>query len=111
MLPFVHGCFDSVFVKDNAIVVNQGGRLQQTLGAKLIAAPRSEALRLALNWIEVDTRVVLGVASPPIFELLRGLGYDPVTVDLSEFLCSGGSAACLVSQIHGDAPLARRLAA
>jgi len=65
-----------------------------------VAIPRAEALRFALNMIEVGDHVLLGAASPLVEGCLRALGRIPVVIDLSEFIFAGGSAACLVSRIH-----------
>jgi len=63
-----------------------------------VEVPRAEAMRFALNWVEVGKRVVCGTRSEPVFELLRKRGRTPVHVDLSEFVKAGGSAACLTAR-------------
>ena len=70
--------------------------------SRVIAIPRPEALRFALNMIEIGPRVILGASSSVVEACLRALDREPVVVDLSEFIFAGGSAACLVSRIHSD---------
>ncbi len=85
--------------------------LERTEGiTRVLPVPRSEALGFGLNLVEVGTRVLVGAQAPRVEALLRSLGRRPVRVRLDQFHLAGGSAACLVSQVHQPAPaLAREL--
>ncbi len=66
----------------------------------LVPIPLVEALHFALNFVAVGASVVFGAGVPTFEERLARLGYQPLTVPLSEFQLAGGSAACLVSRVH-----------
>jgi N-dimethylarginine dimethylaminohydrolase len=78
--------------------------------SRVVEIPRADAVRFGLNCVRVDRRVVLSDGAPSVERALERLGYDPIVVSLDQFHRAGGSAACLVNEVH--APLrALRLAA
>lgn len=63
--------------------------------------PREEALRFALNLVQLGEVVVTGArATPETDRRLVEAGLRIVRVELSEFQLAGGSAACLVARAH-----------
>jgi N-dimethylarginine dimethylaminohydrolase len=74
----------------------------------LLRVPYQDALRLALNMIEVGRHVILGGRSAWLERRLRERGWRVHVPDLEQFRRAGGSAACLVARIHDHhADLAR----
>jgi N-dimethylarginine dimethylaminohydrolase len=71
-----------------------------------IAVSRAEALRFALNVVDVGPAVVTGTQSAEVEAILRGLGRRVVVSALDEFHRAGGSAACLLAPVHDHATVA-----
>ena len=67
---------------------------------ELIEVSYEDALNFGCNVVQVGRQVVSGCADPGHSDRLRGLGYEPVTIPLSQFTRAGGSAACMVAQVH-----------
>lgn len=67
---------------------------------QVLRVPHEEALVFGLNLVEVGNTVLVGARAPRVMSLLRALGRQPVEVRLDQFHLAGGSAACLVSQVH-----------
>lgn len=67
---------------------------------RLISVKREEALKFALNWVEIGKFVILGSYVPEVIQMLEALGKSVHVVPLNQFQYAGGSAACLTSQIH-----------
>lgn len=68
--------------------------------------PYVEARRFAMNLVQLGGTILTGTRRSPVLNrLLEGRGYRVKAVDLSEFHLAGGSAACLVSEVHHDAEL------
>ena len=75
--------------------------LERTEGIhQVLPVPYEEALVFGLNLVEVGPTVLVGARAPRMMSLLRALGRWPVEVRLDQFHLAGGSAACLVSQVH-----------
>lgn len=68
----------------------------------VVMIPRDDALQFGLNFVQVGDAVILHAGAKETARVLRLMGKVPVTVDLSEFLLSGGSAACLVARVHAQ---------
>jgi len=66
----------------------------------LIPVDREAALRFACNAVVVGRTVVLNAGCNELEPPLRDHGYQVRSVDLSEFMKSGGSAKCLVLRLH-----------
>jgi len=78
------------------------GRIVTTLDVAEIEALRpyervvvSDAERYAANCIRINDRVLMAAGYPRLAERLADLGYDTVSVDLSEFRKMDGSLTCL----------------
>jgi len=63
--------------------------------SRRLAVPSSEAARFACNAVCVQKQVVLPAGCPETMRLLRAHGYEPLPVELDEFMKAGGSAKCL----------------
>jgi N-dimethylarginine dimethylaminohydrolase len=74
----------------------------QTHVPRLIAAADDEAKRFGCNAVVVGKTVVLNAGCDKLAADLRAAGYTPVTVELDEFLKSGGSAKCLTLRLDGE---------
>jgi N-dimethylarginine dimethylaminohydrolase len=61
---------------------------------------RDEALRFALNIVEIGDAVVTGTQSPVVNEILTACGKRVVYTPLDEFHRAGGSAACLLAPVY-----------
>lgn len=55
----------------------------------------SDAERYAANCIRINDRVLIAAGYPKLAETLAGLGYDTVSVELSEFRKMDGALTCL----------------
>jgi N-dimethylarginine dimethylaminohydrolase len=62
---------------------------------KTIEVEHEEALRFACNSVVIGKQIVMPAGCPKLQGVLEGLGYTVYTVELSEFLKSGGAAKCL----------------
>lgn len=79
------------------------GVLEQVRGVRrLIRVSPDSALRFALNLVAVGDTIVLGSHDPPVEAIVKALGYRCVVVPLRQFHLAGGSAACLVANVHRD---------
>jgi N-dimethylarginine dimethylaminohydrolase len=79
-----------------------GQRVIETNVPKLIAAEEDEAQRFGCNAIVVGKTVVVNAGCNKLAADLRSLGYEPVAVELDEFIKSGGSAKCLTLRLDGE---------
>ncbi|SEN11401.1 N-Dimethylarginine dimethylaminohydrolase [Stigmatella aurantiaca] len=79
--------------------------LERTEGIRqVLSVPREEALGFGLNLVEVGATVFVGARTAWVQTLLRAQGRCPVELPLDQFHLAGGSAACLVSQLHPAGP-------
>jgi N-dimethylarginine dimethylaminohydrolase len=60
-----------------------------------LAVPEPEALRFACNAVCVGRKVVLPAGCPATMRMLETCGYEPIALELDEFMKAGGSAKCL----------------
>lgn len=60
----------------------------------------ADALVLGLNAVSDGYNVVIPAAAGGMIAQLRDRGYNPVTVNLGEFLKSGGSVKCCTLELH-----------
>ena len=63
--------------------------------SRRLAVPREEAFRFACNAVCVNEKVVLPAGCPGTMRLLLEKGYQPIALELDEFMKAGGSAKCL----------------
>lgn len=66
----------------------------------LIEVPDDEALNFAGNAIGLGKHVVLQKGSVQTCRKLRDAGYEPIEVDTSEFMKSGGSVFCMKMMVY-----------
>ncbi len=66
----------------------------------LIRVTRADAERYACNIVTRGDRVVLPNVSDELLDRLRACGYEPITVDLVEFILSGGGPHCLTNRVN-----------
>jgi dimethylargininase len=76
------------------VVVHAPDRLRIDVGAeRVIAVPPEEAW--AANTLGRGNRIVVGAGFPRTAKAVRDAGFEPVTVDVSEFRKGDGSLTCL----------------
>jgi N-dimethylarginine dimethylaminohydrolase len=68
----------------------------------LIAVNETEAARFGCNAVVVGKKVVTNTGCPQLAGDLRAQGYEPIAVELDEFLKAGGSAKCLTLRLDGE---------
>src|SRR5262249_6701018 len=71
-----------------------GQRVLQTHVPRLLAVNDAEAQRFGCNAVVVGKTVVTNTGCDQLAADLRAWGYDPLAVELDEFLKAGGSAKC-----------------
>jgi len=69
---------------------------------KLLVCPDAEAHRFGCNAVVVGKTVVTNTGCDRLGADLRKWGYEPVAVELDEFLKAGGSAKCLTLRLDGE---------
>jgi N-dimethylarginine dimethylaminohydrolase len=69
---------------------------------RLLAASPADANRFACNAVVVGKKVVLNSGCDALADRLRAWGYQPIQVELDEFIKSGGSAKCLTIRLDGE---------
>lgn len=89
-LLFYPGAFDEYGLRVIQANVAEEKRLMTT---------REEARQFACNAVQVGSCVVANQISPRLQEALRRRGFEPISLDLSEFLKAGGSAKCLTLRL------------
>ncbi len=83
-----------------------GARLVQELVADPILLTDEEAEAFSANAVVVGRTVVMPACSPRLRTELRERGFEPVVVDVSEFLKAGGGPRCLTLAL--DVELSRQ---
>jgi N-dimethylarginine dimethylaminohydrolase len=79
-----------------------GRRVLEKHVGRLLAVPEAEAIRFGCNAVVVGKTVVTNTGCETLGEGLRAWGYEPVAVELDEFLKAGGSAKCLTLRLDGE---------
>jgi N-dimethylarginine dimethylaminohydrolase len=69
---------------------------------RLLAVQEAEAHRFGCNAVVVGKTVITNTGCDRLAADLRGRGYEPVAVELDEFLKAGGSAKCLTLRLDGE---------
>lgn len=67
--------------------------------AKRILVTADEAERFACNTVNLGEQLIMNRTSERLHATLTDVGFEVVTVELSEFIKSGGSAKCLVLRL------------
>ena len=65
-------------------------------------ATEADAHRFGCNAVVVGKNVVLNAGCEALAAGLRAWGYNPIPVELDEFIKSGGSAKCLTLRLDGE---------
>jgi N-dimethylarginine dimethylaminohydrolase len=79
-----------------------GQKVLQAHVPKLLAVEESEAQRFGCNAVVVGRTVITNAGCERLHAGLREWGYEPVGVELDEFIKSGGSAKCLTLRLDGE---------
>jgi len=66
----------------------------------VILVTDDDAERFACNAVEIDRNIIVNEISDNLKQQLKDRGYNPITVDLSEFIKAGGAAKCLTLQLN-----------
>lgn len=79
-----------------------GKRVLQQHVEKLYPVPEADAFRFGCNAVVVGKSVVTNSNCPGLHQILKEAGYQPIGVELDEFLKAGGSAKCLTLRVDGE---------
>jgi N-dimethylarginine dimethylaminohydrolase len=79
-----------------------GRRVLEAHLARLLAVNEAEAQRFGCNAVVVGKTVVTNTGCEQLTTGLRAWGYEPIAVELDEFLKAGGSAKCLTLRLDGE---------
>jgi N-dimethylarginine dimethylaminohydrolase len=79
-----------------------GRKVLQRHVPRLLAATEADAHRFGCNAVVVGKNVVVNAGCESLMAGLREWGYDPIAVELDEFIKSGGSAKCLTLRLDGE---------
>jgi N-dimethylarginine dimethylaminohydrolase len=79
-----------------------GQRVIEAHIPKLIVASQADAQRFGCNAVVVGKTVVVNAGCKQLVADLQKHGYEPVAVELDEFIKSGGSAKCLTLRLDGE---------
>jgi ornithine--oxo-acid transaminase len=80
----------------------EGARLIQELVPDPILLTDEEAEQFSANSVVIGRTVVMPACSPRLEAELRARGFEPVVVDVSEFLKAGGGPRCLTLALDVD---------
>jgi N-dimethylarginine dimethylaminohydrolase len=79
-----------------------GRKVIETHIPRLLSVRDEEARRFGCNAVVVGRTVITNSGCEGLAAGLRGLGYEPVALELDEFLKAGGSAKCLTLRLDGE---------
>jgi N-dimethylarginine dimethylaminohydrolase len=79
-----------------------GQRVIEANVKRLLPVHEEEAHRFGCNAVVVGKTVVTNSGCERLAKSLREWGYEPVAVELDEFLKAGGSAKCLTLRLDGE---------
>lgn len=71
----------------------------RSVGNTEIIVPEHEALNFACNAVQIGKKIILPINCPQTCKLLEDMGYEPVELNMSEFMKSGGACKCLTLAI------------
>jgi N-dimethylarginine dimethylaminohydrolase len=81
---------------------NYGRKVFERNIARLLAVNEPEALRFGCNAVVVGKTIITNTGCEKLGANLREWGYEPIAVELDEFLKAGGSAKCLTLRLDGE---------
>ncbi len=79
-----------------------GQRVLQAHIPRLLEVSESDAQRFGCNAVVVDKTVIINAGCDKLSSDLASWGYRPVSLELGEFIKSGGSAKCLTLRLDGE---------
>lgn len=79
-----------------------GRKVLETHIPKLLPVVEPEANRFGCNAVVVGKTVITNSRCDRLAADLRAWGYEPIAVELDEFLKAGGSAKCLTLRLDGE---------
>jgi N-dimethylarginine dimethylaminohydrolase len=79
-----------------------GCKVLETHVPRLLPVRAEEAIRFGCNAVVVGKTVILNAGCDRLAGDLRSRGYDPISLELDEFLKAGGSAKCLTLRLDGE---------
>jgi N-dimethylarginine dimethylaminohydrolase len=79
-----------------------GRKVLETHIATLIPVVEAEANRFGCNAVVVGRKVIVNAGCERLAADLQGRGYEPIAVELNEYLKAGGSAKCLTLRLDGE---------
>jgi N-dimethylarginine dimethylaminohydrolase len=79
-----------------------GRKVLETHVPRLLAVEEPEAVRFGCNAVVVGKTVIVNTGCDGLATGLRAWGYQPVAVELDEYLKAGGSAKCLTLRLDGE---------
>jgi N-dimethylarginine dimethylaminohydrolase len=90
----------TALVCDDAFTLASRRALRAMQLGDVHSVSREEALRFALNIVEIGDAIVTGTESPAVDEILAACGKRVLYTPLDEFHRAGGSAACLLAPVY-----------
>jgi N-dimethylarginine dimethylaminohydrolase len=80
---------------------SEGSRaVLQELFPQIVVATEADAAVFALNAVSDGRHVVLPQSATRLADNLRGIGFEPIGVDLSELMKAGGSVKCCTLELR-----------
>jgi N-dimethylarginine dimethylaminohydrolase len=79
-----------------------GQKVLETHVPRLLPVVEPEACRFGCNAVVIGKTVIVNTGCERLAADLRAWGYQPVSVELDEFLKAGGSAKCLTLRLDGE---------
>jgi N-dimethylarginine dimethylaminohydrolase len=79
-----------------------GQKVMQKHITRLLTVNEPEAFRFGCNAVVVGRQVVVNSGCEQLMNDLTHWGYEPIALELDEFLKSGGSAKCLTLRLDGE---------
>jgi N-dimethylarginine dimethylaminohydrolase len=79
-----------------------GQKVLQSNVPRLFPVVEAEAMRFGCNAVVVGKKVVVNTGCEKLAADLQSWGYEPLAVELDEFLKAGGSAKCLTLRLDGE---------
>lgn len=73
--------------------------IRQMFGERVVWVSDEDASQFACNAVSVGNDLVLHKASEPLKMTLRGMGFNVIEVDVSEFMKAGGACKCLTLEL------------
>lgn len=97
-------CFCAV--DENTVMIYEGAfdtdglALIKHFFKNVISVSEKEALNFALNAVAINGNVILQKGSPELVATLKKNGFNPIEVNTSEFMKSGGSVFCMKMMVY-----------